>query len=304
MSDLSILIPARNEMFLRKTVENILENIRADTNIIVVMDGQWADPPLRQHERVTVLHFPESIGQRAATNMAARVSTAKYVAKCDAHCSFDEGFDQVLLDDIQEGWTILPKMYNLHAFDWVCQKCDERWYQGPTPEKCRNEDCDSTEFERDILWRHKTNPTTTAMRFDRNLKFQYWSGYKSRQGDADLVETMSILGAFWMCSREMYFRLNMCDEGHGSWGQMGTEVACKTWLSGGRLIVDKKTWFAHMFRTQGGDFGFPYKLKGSDVRKARRYSKDLWINNKWEHAVYDLDWLLDKFKPVPDWHDD
>ena len=119
-----------------------------------------------------------------------------------------------------------------------------------------------------------------------------------------LVETMSILGAFWMCSREMYFRLDMCDEGHGSWGQMGTEVACKTWLSGGRLIVDKRTWFAHMFRTQGGDFGFPYKLKGSAVRKARRYSQDLWLNDKWEHAVHDLDWLLEKFKPVPDWHDE
>ena len=38
MPKLSILIPSRNEMFLAKTIENILENIEAETEIIVVLD--------------------------------------------------------------------------------------------------------------------------------------------------------------------------------------------------------------------------------------------------------------------------
>ena len=37
MPDLSILIPARNEMFLGKTIENILENAEADTEIIAIL---------------------------------------------------------------------------------------------------------------------------------------------------------------------------------------------------------------------------------------------------------------------------
>jgi hypothetical protein len=58
-----------------------------------------------------------------------------------------------------------------------------------------------------------------------------------------------------------------------------------------------------MFRTQGGDFSFPYPQKESDVEKARQYSRDLFLNDKWEKAIHPLSWLLEKFAPVPDWHE-
>ena len=85
--DLSILIPARNEMFLAKTVQNILENIEGNTEVIVILDGAWDDPPVPQHERVTIIHHSQSIGQRAATNEAAKLSQAKYVMKQNKHKS-------------------------------------------------------------------------------------------------------------------------------------------------------------------------------------------------------------------------
>jgi hypothetical protein len=109
-----------------------------------------------------------------------------------------------------------------------------------------------------------------------------------------------------MLTREKYWQLDICDENHGSWGQQGVEIACKTWLSGGKLMVNKKTWYAHMFRTQGGDFSFPYHLSGKDVEKARQYSRELWIEGKWDKAIEgrNLRWLLNKFSPVPDWHDE
>lgn len=303
MADLSVLIPARNEMFLNQTIESVLGAIQGDTEIIVVLDGQWPVEPVPDHERVTLVHYPESIGQRAATNAAAKLSKAKYVMKLDAHCSVGPGFDIIMMEDMQPDWTMVPRMYNLHAFDWVCD-CGDRRYQGPTKpcEQCGGE------MQREMLWRAKPNPDTTAMRFDRDLKFQYWRAYKKRQ-EGDLVDTMSILGACWMLERERYFALDICDERHGGWGQQGTEVACKTWLSGGRLVVNKRTWFAHMFRTQGGDFGFPYPLSGSDVRQARDYSKDIWRADapgempKWDKAVYPLSWLIEKFTPVPDWEE-
>ena len=55
MKDLSILIPGRNEMFLARTIEDILANMEADTEVIAVLDGTWADPPIPQHERVNVV---------------------------------------------------------------------------------------------------------------------------------------------------------------------------------------------------------------------------------------------------------
>jgi hypothetical protein len=93
------------------------------------------------------------------------------------------------------------------------------------------------------------------------------------------------------------------DEGHGSWGQFGTEVACKSWLSGGRLVVNKKTYFSHMFRTQGGDFGFPYELSGNAIDRAKKYSRELWLENNWKGAVKPFQYIIDKFAPIPDWHE-
>lgn len=291
--DLSILIPARNEMFLNRTIDDILSHIEGDTEIIVVLDGQWGTEPIPDHPRVTLIYHPVSIGQRAATNEAARLSKSKYLMKVDAHCAFDQGFDVKMMAAMQDDITMVPVMRNLHAFDWVCEQGHRR-YQSPSG-PCT--ECGGpTQME--LVWNPKRNPQSTAYRFDKDLHFQYWSEYKKQQ-QGDLVETMSIQGSCFLLTREKYFELDICDERHGSWGQQGTEVACKTWLSGGRVLVNKRTWYAHLFRTQGGDFGFPYPNPG--IEKARQYSRDLWLNNKWDKAIYPLEWLIEKFAPVPDW---
>jgi glycosyltransferase involved in cell wall biosynthesis len=308
--DLSILIPARNEEFLSRTVKDILTHIRGNTEIIVVLDGEWVDPPVEQHERVTVIYHPKSIGQRAATNEACRLSKAKYVMKVDAHCAFDKGFDVKMMRDMQDDWTMIPVMRNLHAFNWICKKCGNKWYQSPTPQHCcsdgkgkvKNESCDSTEFEREIVWIPKKRPTNSAFRFDKNMKFQYWGGYKRRQ-EGDLVDTLSIQGSCFMLTRKKYWELDICSEDFHSWGQQGVEVACKTWLSGGRVVVNKNTWYAHLFRTQGGDFGFPYTQSPKKIEANRELSIDLFVNNKWKGAKHDFQWLIDKFSPVPEWSD-
>lgn len=299
--DLSILIPARNEMFLARTIENILENIEGNTEVIVVLDGAWADPPIPDDERVTLVYHSESIGQRAATNEAAKLSKAKYVMKVDAHCAFDKGFDVKMMKEMHDDWTMVPMMRNLHAFDWVCKKCGERRYQGPSGpcEKCGGE------TKRDILWRAKPSPQSSSYRFDKTMHFQYWGAFKRRpEGQGDVCDTMSIQGSCFIITRKKYFELDICDENFGSWGQQGVEVACKTWLSGGRVRVNKKTWYAHMFRTQGKDFGFPYPLSGRAIGRAREYSRELFQRDGWPKAKHKFQWLLDKFYPIPDWHDD
>jgi hypothetical protein len=103
-----------------------------------------------------------------------------------------------------------------------------------------------------------------------------------------------------MLTREKYWELDICSEDFYSWGQQGVEVACKTWLSGGKVICNKKTWYAHMFRTKGGDFGFPYENSGKKILENRTLSKELFANNKWDKAIHPFSWLLNKFNP-PEW---
>ena len=104
-----------------------------------------------------------------------------------------------------------------------------------------------------------------------------------------------------MLTKDKWLELEICDESLGSWGSQGIEVAVKTWLSGGRVIVNHKTYYAHMFRTQGGDFSFPYHMPNKQVQYAKSRIREIFFNNKWDKQIYPLSWLVKKFSPVPGW---
>lgn len=292
--DLSIIIPSRNEEFLTNTIDDIVKNKRGKTQVIVGLDGQWPTTPIKNHPDVVVLFFPESIGQRAISNRCARVSDSKYLMKVDAHCAFDEGFDVKMLEKMEDDITMVPVMRNLHAFDWVC-KNGHRRYQSPSG-PCK--ECGEP-TDKDIKWIAKKNPQSTAYRFDNTMHFQYWGEFGKKQ-EGELTETMSIQGSCFLVTKDKWFELDLCSESFNSWGQQGVEVACKTWLSGGRVLVNRNTWYAHMFRTQGGDFSFPYKNPESKVQENRELSRELFQKDKWDKAKYPFQWLIDKFNP-PDW---
>lgn len=302
---LDVIVPARNEYFAKRTVEDVLANSCEDTRVILILDGYWPEEPIPDHPRVTVVHHTVPIGQRAATNEGARISQAKYVAKLDAHCAVGKGFDRILMEDCQPDWCMVPMMWNLHAFDWQCKGCGERTYQGTKPSGCK---CGSTDFEMVVVWQPRGNKVTVSWRFDKNMQFQYWRKHSKRpEAQGDLIETMSFIGACFFMERKRFWEIDGLDESHGSWGQFGTELACKSWLSGGKVITSKRTWFGHMFRTGnfrgafGGDGSFPYHLAQEQVDHARAYSQDLWLNDKWPKAKLPLSWLINHFAPVEGW---
>jgi DNA-directed RNA polymerase subunit RPC12/RpoP len=313
--EVSICIPARNEFFhdldlLSHTVENVLANTSETCEVICVLDGydsKWPPKPLPVNSRVTVIQHDKSIGQRAACNEAVRVARGKWIVKLDAHCAVGPQFDTLMAQHCDYLTTLIPVQYNLHAFSWACKQCKHEIYQGPKPAKCTK--CGSRYSKIVVKWQPRGwkerngvwsgNPKTTAWRFDSNLDFQYWGELGKRYPpEQKLTPTLSFLGACWMLHRERYWELGGMDEAAGSWGNQATELACKSWLSGGQVLVNHETWFAHLFRTQQG-FGFPYANPGKALAVAR--SKELWLNNKWPKAKHSLSWLIEKFAPVPDW---
>lgn len=308
--ELSVIIPGRNEEFMRHTVEDVLAHSSPATECIAVCDSYWPEPPLVQHPRLQVLHFGDAVGQRAATNLGAQVSRAKYIMKLDAHCGTDEEFDVKLLSKMEPDMTMIPAMHRFKVFDWHCNGCGEREEQGTKPVKCK--ECGGDNFSKVMVWqpRFQYAPTVT-WRFDRELHFQYWRQYKERpefkaQEPSGIAETMSCIGCCFLMERERFWQLGGMDEEHGSWGQYGTELACKAWLSGGRMVTNLNTWISHLFRTgnfgKNGESSWPYPINQRQIDAARKHSRDLWINDKWDKAVRPLSWLVDHFKPVPDWH--
>jgi len=311
MKDLSILIPARNEMFLKNTIEDILKNIEADTEIIVFLDGEWSNPQLDQHERVNIIYVDKSIGQRAATNLACKLAKGKYVMKLDAHCSFDKGFDRKMIDMFKvtgDNVTMLPVMRNLWVFDWKCYKCGFKTYQADRGEndKCKYCGANSKHIRRKIIWKGKTNPQSTSYCFNSDPRFKYFEDWKHRpqyiedKKNKKVTQTMSIQGSCFMLTREKYWKLNICDETFGSWGNQGIEVACKTWLSGGEVLVNHNTWYGHLFRTNH-NLKFPWPISGRDQAKTKaKVRKFIW-SGKIPGQKYPVSWLVKKFWPVPGW---
>lgn len=313
---LSVLIPARNEHYydidlLAETITNVLANTSDRTEIIAVLDGYWPKQPLPVHSRVTILHHNQSIGQRAATNEAARIATGEYVMKLDAHCALDNNFDEKLLSTFAPHWTVTPALYNLLVFHWKCRACSWLKDQSPKPGKCKQ--CNGRRFDQVKQWRPRDGSEGTdvdrkggkrtaylsAWRFDTRLEYTQWGELAKRQ-TGPIIDTMSLLGACWAMTRKRYREIEPSDERYGSWGQQGTEIACKTWLSGGELKTNTNTWFAHFFRV--GGIGFPYPDGGRKERAMAR-CREQWLENKWERQIHPLSWLIDKFSPVPDWTD-
>lgn len=268
--DLSVIIPARNEKYLQNTIDSVLANIEADTEIIVILDGCWPDVSIPDNPRVTILHHTEARGQRQSINEAARIARGKFLMKLDAHCAVGPGFDRILITDWQPGNTYVPTMYNLDVATWQPKRHKRTDYMY-------------------IGWNEKGEL--------RSLYYEGSEWKRWHRREAEIDETMTCMGPGWFLSAEDFWKQGGCDEAHGSWGQQGVEVSLKAWLSGGALLVNKKTWFAHWFR---GNEGFPYPIKGSEIDHARKYSKDLWTGDKWPQATRKLSWLVEKFNP-PGW---
>lgn len=273
---LSVIIPSRNEQgYLEKTIESVMENAEGEIEIIVVLDGWVPNPaiqvPVDSRRQILWIHNPEHIGQRQAINQAARVAKGEYVMKLDAHCAVAKGFDTILARDCEYDMTMIPRMYNLDVVSWQPKL-------------------------------HKRTDYMYIGMVDGHLRAQYYD--RQPDNDKPIDDAMCCMGPGFFMHKARFWELGGCMEEHGGWGQQGIEEAAKAWLSGGRMVVNKNTWFAHWFRggavPEGHKKGFPYKMRQHDVNIARNYSNDLWLNNKWPKQVRTFQWLIDKFNP-PGW---
>lgn len=287
---ITVIIPAREEVYLQRTIENVLENAEGEIEIIAICDGYWPNPPVKDHKYVRVIHNTEPRGQRMVINDAAKIAQGDYIMKLDAHCAVGPSFNKILEDQIEYNWTVIPEMWNLDPETWKPKHFGDY---------------------RTAVKMGKVNPYMFMAMVDGHLRAQYYSGIKRRQmfidkKDIMIDETMCCMGPSFFMHRDRFWELGGCDENHGHWGQQGVEVACKAWLSGGKLMVNKNTWFAHWFRGshvhESGRRGFPYKMSQRQIDQARAYSDDLWLNDKWPLMAKgrNFKWLLDKFDP-PKW---
>src|SRR3989304_9736446 len=116
--DLSILIPARNEIFLQQTISDLLTKAEGSIEVIAIFDGYWPIPQLTEDIRLKIIHRGRPQGMRAAINAGASIAKGRYLMKCDAHCMFEQGYDKILVNECDKNWVVVPRRYSLDPEKW------------------------------------------------------------------------------------------------------------------------------------------------------------------------------------------
>lgn len=267
----SVLIPARGEQYLQQTIDDLLRNYcdaAGQVEIIVALDGgcQWPYTPIRDNWRVRLIHWSPARGMRAAINAAAGIAAGKWLMKCDAHCSFEDRWNAVLAESCGPRTLVIPRRYDLAPNRWaVTDKPPVDYHYLSCP------------------WDERTP----------YLKGRVWGERAAERARMEIDEEMTTQGSCWFCRRDHFEAIGGLDEEtFGQFGQEAQEIGNKTWLSGGQVLVNKRTWYAHWSKPSR-----PWG--GADATRA--VSRDYWLAGKWPGQTRPLAWLIEHFWPVPGW---
>jgi len=115
----SVIIPSRNEQFLTRTIEELLEKSEGEIEVIAVLDGYW--DAVINDPRVNYLHKGKAEGMRNGINDALKIANGSYIMKIDGHCMVDEGYDVKLVESCEDNTIVIPRRKRLDAENWCLQ---------------------------------------------------------------------------------------------------------------------------------------------------------------------------------------
>lgn len=238
MESVSVIIPSRRERFLSQTILDVQKKFKGDYEIVVTLDGEWADPI----EGVKYIYNKEPRGMRTAINQAVEIAQGKYIMKLDAHCMVDEGIDEKLKAVHQDNWVQTPRR---KRFD------HEKW--------------ELTDLE---------SPDIDYMMV-RNFK-----GHKDNDKNRNpelkkkLIDDIEVFqGSCYFMTKDFFNKLGLLDDvNFGKMGSEALEIALKCRHAGGRVVVNKNTWYAH------AHIGCRYAGGTQEREKSREYIKVLAKN--------------------------
>lgn len=249
MSKVSIIIPARKEEFLDRTVQDIKKKATGDIEVIVVENKEL----------------------RPAINEAAAMAKGEYLMKIDAHCALGEGFDEILQKDCEDNWLVVPSKYSLLVNTW--ERFREPWN-----------------------YFYLTFPYGPGMSFIGLHEKNYGPNINKIHQAIDIDDIITFQGSCWFLSKKLWDKIGPMDHEHYYYAHEAPELGLKTWLSGGRVVINKRTWYAHLFK------GNAYKRKFS--RERRKWERAIiWSTEYWMKQP-GMKQLIEKFWPMPGWPDD
>lgn len=270
MDKVSIIIPSRNESLLSKTVDDIYNKAVGEFEVIVILDGPVLTSFPHKHDNLIVINKPVAEGMRSAINDASDIATGKYLLKLDAHCMTQVGFDEILKDSCDNDWVVIARRYSLDPDLWERKPKIVDYYYLSCP------------------W---NNPKHFLMQSCP------WFTKTNEKINVTIDDLMAFQGSMWFMTKDHFInRIGKLDTGECGDFAEHHEISMKTWLGGGRVIINKSVWYAH-YHNRTNIRG--YYLDLGQVYRDHIYSAKYWTENKWSKRIHDFDWLIDKFWPLP-----
>jgi glycosyltransferase involved in cell wall biosynthesis len=157
---------------------------------------------------------------RTAINEGVIQAKGKYILKTDAHCMFDEGFDIKLVEVHQPNWVQTPRRKRLDADKWELTQIDQ--------------------------------PDIDYMFIYRGKGFKDHDKNRDEKLKKKLIDDVQIFqGSCWFMEKVYFQHLGLLDDiNFGGMGSEALEICLKTRADGGRVIVNKTTWYAHYHKTK------------------------------------------------------
>ena len=279
MAKVSVIVPSRNEGFLQATVDDLLAKASGEVEILPILDGYEPNPPLTEHPQVRPIRT-KPLGLRNSVNVGAAAATGAYLMKVDAHCMFDPGYDETLQRDCDADWLVVPRRMSLDPFTWAIA------VTGRAPV-----DYEFIAYPYDTI--------NEAVRMGN-----VWKDRARRRREVLLDEDMSFQGSCWFCHTDYFRRLGPLEEqGWGTFVLEPEELGNKVWLSGGKVMVNKRLWYAHWHK--GKQHGRGYFINRRELIRGRQHHVKFFMANgwlpRWPAQVHPYPWLIEHFWPVPTW---
>ena len=282
---LSVIIPSRYERWLDKTIPDILSKAEGEIEIIVVLDGYWPNPLPSTDKRVRYLHqgmIQDNHGLRDAVNAGVAISRGEYIMKIDGHCMVDQGFDTKLIADCEDDWVVVPRRHRLDADEWKLVE------DGRPP----------------VDYMFLAYPYERKWDMTCGLHGDIWKEWNANRKE-EIDDLMTFQGSCYFMKKSYW--VDMDSSKYGIFTHESQEISMRVWLSGGRVVVNKKTWYAHLHKGKKHGTGYNFSNAqwanwAKSHEQGRRYAIDYWMTTK--DYKYDMEWLIEKFWPVPTWPDD
>ena len=252
---ISAVIPAYKDPYVEPTVQSLLDNseLGDQLEVIVVFDGPGSETPVPEDPRVFPIYLGKNRGMRDAITIGVAAARGQYILRADSHCLFAAGYDRILAKDLDENCP------------------DQNWIMTATryfldPDKWEVMDKEPVNFEKLVI--------------QGNKKFsgQGWKSRDKELKDVQIAETMAMQGSMWIMPKQWWLDVikRLRTDLYGQMYQDSHEMIFYTWKAGGKMMLDKNTWFAHKHRKFARYRDEGTKENPSFRGQAGQFALDIW----------------------------